>query len=391
MDVSVVIPTFREADNLPILIPQVAEALARAGLDGEILIVDDNSPDATANVCADLSRNYPVRLLVRTTERGLSSAVIHGLRHARGDFLVVMDADLSHPPEKVPELLRPLSEGTADFVIGSRYVSGGATAGDWGWFRWLNSKVATWLAVPLAPVNDPMAGFFALRRETFLSADKLDPIGYKIGLELIVKCSCKKTAEVPIFFRDRLHGESKLTMKEQINYLRHLRRLYEYRYGAWVRRGLFALVGATGMVVDLTMVLLLLFLAVPFAGARALAIVVAMTWNFFLSRWVTFATARERPFVQQYLLYALSCSAGAALNWATTMTLSSTVEWFDQWKVAASAVGIAVGMVSNYLFCSRIVFPKPQQQLEPTPAIECAPTATRTTVEEEPEPTVGVR
>lgn len=227
MDVSVIVPTYREAENLPVLAGALADALARRKMRYEIVIVDDNSADGTEQVCADLSRQHPLRLLVRHNERGLASAVLHGMRAAKGQYLVVMDADLSHPAEAIPSLLDPLSLG-ADFVIGSRYVSGGSTEQGWGLFRWLNSKVATMLAWPLARVHDPMAGFFALSRRTFLSATTLDPIGYKIGLELLVKCRCRKVVEVPIHFRNRLHGESKLSLREQVNYLRHLGRLYRF-------------------------------------------------------------------------------------------------------------------------------------------------------------------
>lgn len=197
----------------------------------EMLIVDDNSADGTVALCERLSRDYPVRLLVRTEERGLSSAVVHGLNHAKGSVLLVMDADLSHPPEKVPELVAAVLEQQGDFVIGSRYVPGGSTDDEWGLFRWLNSRVATWLARGLTSSRDPMAGFFALSRQTWENAEQLSPIGYKIGLELIVKCGCRSVAEVPIHFRDRVHGESKLSLKEQLNYIRHLRAFVQIQTG----------------------------------------------------------------------------------------------------------------------------------------------------------------
>jgi len=232
--VSVVVPTFREVDNLPILAPRIAAALQQANLSYEILIVDDNSPDATRQVCATLADRFPLRLETRLTERGLSSAVVHGMRLARGETIVVMDADLSHPPENVPDLVKALDEHT-DFVIGSRYARGGTTAEGWGLFRWLNSKFATLLARPLTSAADPMAGFFAVRNATFRAARDLDPIGYKIGLELIVKCGCKNVREVPIHFENRLHGTSKLTFKEQVDYLRHLGRLYRFKLGRAAR------------------------------------------------------------------------------------------------------------------------------------------------------------
>jgi dolichol-phosphate mannosyltransferase len=229
MDISVIVPTYREAENLPVLVRAVAGALGGTAGGYEIVVVDDNSCDGTEEACALLAGTYPLHLLVRRDERGLASAVVHGMRQARGTWLVVMDADLSHPPEAIPSLLASLREGRADFVIGSRYVAGGSTEEGWGVYRWLNSKVATVLAWPLARVRDPMAGFFALPRQLFQSAAPLDPIGYKIGLELLVKCRCRRVVEVPIHFRNRLHGQSKLNLREQFNYLRHLLRLYRFR------------------------------------------------------------------------------------------------------------------------------------------------------------------
>jgi dolichol-phosphate mannosyltransferase len=232
--VTVIVPTFREAPNLGLLVPRVSAALAQAGLRGEIVIVDDDSADGTEDVCRVLAATYPVRLFVRKGERGLSSAVLHGMRQACGDILVVMDADLSHPPEAIPQLVEALRTDQADFVIGSRYVASGSTEEGWGVYRWLNSKVAALLAWPLSAARDPMAGFFALRRTALDGAARLDPVGYKIGLELMVKCRCQRIREIPIHFSNRVHGSSKLTFREQINYLRHLRRLYCYKW--WARK-----------------------------------------------------------------------------------------------------------------------------------------------------------
>jgi dolichol-phosphate mannosyltransferase len=247
--VSVIVPTFKEADNLPLLIPQVAAAFAQRGWVWEIIVVDDNSPDQTRAVLDQLSLRYPqLRYLIRTNERGLSSAVLAGLQLAEHDFAIVMDADLSHPPESVPALVDALVKGDADFVIGSRYVAGGKTE-DWSYLRWLNSAGATLLAKPLVgTVKDPMAGFFGLRRETLRHADALNPIGYKIGLELIVKTHVEpeRVAEVPITFRNRIHGESKLTMKEQFRYLEHLSRLYDYRFPKAAPRTKFLIAAGCG-------------------------------------------------------------------------------------------------------------------------------------------------
>ena len=229
---SVVVPTFCEADNLPELAERLFSSVSQELYDTELIIVDDNSPDETRTICEALSRRFPVRLLVRTNERGLSSAVIEGIRNASGEILVVMDADLSHPPEAVPELVAALENPITDFVIGSRYIRGGSTDEDWGILRYLNSRMATWLATPLTRAADPMAGFFGLRRETFEAAEQLNPIGYKIGLELMVKCRCQRVVEVPIHFANRKCGTSKLNVREQLNYIRHLARLYAFQLTA---------------------------------------------------------------------------------------------------------------------------------------------------------------
>ena len=160
--VSIIVPTYHEAENLRELIPRIFSVLEEAEICGNVVVVDDNSQDGTESVCADLGQRYPVELLVRKEERGLSSAVIHGMQHTTGDILLVMDADLSHPPEKIPELIDALISSDADFAIGSRYVAGAAVDKDWGVFRWLNSRAATLMARPLTSASDPMAGFFAL-------------------------------------------------------------------------------------------------------------------------------------------------------------------------------------------------------------------------------------
>lgn len=225
--VSIIIPTLNEADNLPILIPRIAAALVRYTY--EILILDDSSQDNTPEICQQLSQTYNVQLITRKPENGLSGAVLHGLRQATGEYLVVMDADLQHPPENIPDLLKPLEQKQSDFTIGSRYTPGGTTHNTWSLFRKLNSRTATLLARPVAgPMHDPMSGFFALRRQTFQRARELTPLGYKIGLELICKCNIKRPLEIPIHFATRHAGQSKLSIKQQFKYLEHLSRLYDF-------------------------------------------------------------------------------------------------------------------------------------------------------------------
>jgi dolichol-phosphate mannosyltransferase len=232
--ISIVIPTYKEAENLRPLMGRIQAALSGSQDPWEILVVDDDSRDGSDKVIDSLAtEGVPVRLITRTGVRGLSSAVIEGFRRSGGDVLVCMDADLSHPPEAIPAMLERLRGRNADFVIGSRYVPGGGTEEGWGLFRWLNSRVATWLARPFTSAMDPMAGFFALPRTVFDRAAELNPVGYKIALELIVKCRCRDIQEVPIHFVDRRFGSSKLSFKEQLNYLQHLKRLSDFKYGAY--------------------------------------------------------------------------------------------------------------------------------------------------------------
>lgn len=227
---SIIVPTFREAPNIRPLTQRVFSALEGAGREGELIIVDDNSQDGIEGEVEALADRYPVRLVVRHGERGLSGAVLTGFQVAKFDSLVVLDADLQHPPEMIPALLDRLDEGNCDFVVATRYGLGGSIADRWPMHRRLISRVATLLARPLMPASDPMSGFFALRRETWRNARGLSPIGYKIALELFVKAGCSRPAEVPIRFDARGAGRSKLSLAEQTRYLRHLARLYRHRY-----------------------------------------------------------------------------------------------------------------------------------------------------------------
>jgi dolichol-phosphate mannosyltransferase len=226
---SVIVPTYREVEALPDLIDRLAKVRANNSSISELLIVDDDSRDGTEALIAARAEPW-VKLIVRKQDRGLSQAVLAGLQAARGELLVVMDADLSHPPEAITDMQRAILEG-ADFVVGSRYTSGGSTADNWGLLRFINSWVATAMARPLTTITDPMSGFFALPRHVFERAVDPSPLGYKIGLELLVRCACQNVREVPIHFENRVHGESKLNLKQQLLYVRHLLRLYRFKLG----------------------------------------------------------------------------------------------------------------------------------------------------------------
>jgi dolichol-phosphate mannosyltransferase len=196
----------------------------------EIIFVDDDSKDGIEEIISNLfSKGLNVRLIQRKDERGLSLAVLRGFSEAEGGILVCMDADLSHPPESIHLMINKIVKDNAEFVIGSRYVNGGSTDDKWTIYRRINSKIATLFAKPLTTVKDPMSGFFAIPKRVYKRGNNFNPIGYKIALELIVRCRCKDVLEVPIHFSDRRYGESKLTLKEQLNYLVHIKRLIGYK------------------------------------------------------------------------------------------------------------------------------------------------------------------
>ncbi|MFG0284760.1 MAG: polyprenol monophosphomannose synthase [Phycisphaerales bacterium JB039] len=226
--VTVVIPTYREAENIGPLLERLEAVRAERGLDLDVLFMDDRSGDGSVEAVERAGKPW-ARFIERDGQRGLSKAVLDGIGRAAGDVIVVMDADLSHPPEKIPELLEALRG--ADMAIGSRFVPGGANEENWGARRAFCSFVATGLASPLVRVRDPMSGFFAIRRERLGDTGDLDPIGYKIALEIMVRRRLRNIAEVPIRFADRQRGASKLTLREEARRLRHLGRLYRFRLG----------------------------------------------------------------------------------------------------------------------------------------------------------------
>jgi dolichol-phosphate mannosyltransferase len=350
--ITVVVPTYKEALNLPHLIDRLAKVRQEHGLELDVLIMDDDSRDGSAELVA--ARPEPwVQIVVRTSDRGLSPSVLDGMQRAQGDILVCMDADLSHPPESIPAMIHKLQDG-ADFVIGSRYVAGGSTSDDWGFVRWLNSRVATLLARPLTGARDPMAGFFAFRRSTFAAGHDFNPVGYKIGLEFIVKCGCERVVEVPIHFEDRQLGKSKLTFRQQLLYIKHLRRLYTFKFGGWSQLVQFLTVGGLGTVVNLLLLTLFLHLAVPARPAVALAIVLSMIFNFVLNRRFSFGEAREAGWLRQFIGFMSACSIGALINYAVTLLLmGKALQLRPQF---AALVGIAAATAFNFIASRYLVF-----------------------------------
>ncbi len=225
---SIVIPTYNEAGGIERLLRALSGVFAAHSLDGEAIVVDDNSPDGTGAIVDGLSSQLPVRCLHRPGKLGLSSGVIDGWKFARpeSEALGAMDADFSHDIDILPKMVQAVENGYG-LAVGSRYVAGGGIT-NWPAKRIITSKVACMLAQPLTRIKDITSGYFLVRREA-LEGVELDPIGFKIGLEVIAKAHYGKAIEVPYVFTDRIVGQSKMNQKEIFNYLKQLRKLYAAR------------------------------------------------------------------------------------------------------------------------------------------------------------------
>lgn len=364
INVSIIVPTYKEAKNITPLSEQIDQAMKGAGLTYEIIIVDDNSKDGIIEAVDLIKDRYNIHLKVRESERGLSSAVIAGFGLTKGEIIVVMDADLSHPPFKIPELVIPILNDDYDFIIGSRFVKGGS-APHFNWYRKLNALVSRMIARPFTNVSDPMAGFFAFNRKLLRPGLMLNPLGFKIGLELIVKASPKRISEIPIQFREREFGESKLSLKEQINYLIHIKRLFEYKYETIAQFIKFCLIGGSGMVVDLAAVYLSMqifmisgIISTPyrFRSARVIGYVFAVTSNFLLNRKFTFPEAGQGNIHRQYLSFFIVSLLGFIVNFSISVYLHEHIAFFNKYYLLAAFMGILGGTLINFSGSKLFVF-----------------------------------
>ncbi len=351
--ISLILPTFKEAQNIPVLVPKALEALK--GHKAEIIIVDDNSPDRTWDVARALAVQHPeVRVIRRIGRRGLSSAVIEGFLAASGDILMVMDADGQHDLHLLPKLAEAVQAGS-DIAIGSRYVSGGSV-GEWDERRFALSRMATNMAKGLCKVQvaDPMSGFFALNRKTFeLALPNLNPKGFKILLDLLVHAPAGSTAkELPFTFSQRLHGESKLSRRVQLEFLEYL---YDVTLGRYIPMTLvkYALVGLLGVLIHLTVYIaaetLLPATSLDVLGFRlplVLGIESAIVFNFFLNNAWTFKEARLRGMAAfgGFCTFNIACLFGALANYPVTQHLLAQ----GVPTLPGVAMGAFVGMIWNY-------------------------------------------
>jgi len=223
--VSIIIPTYNEAENIASTIKRAVSALTRSDIKYEILVVDDNSPDGTARVAGE-ALSGSGRVISRINrKRSLSLSVLEGIRQAAGNIILVMDGDGNHPPELIPELIKALSQGH-DLAIASRYVKGGSSQERRS--RRIISRLACYVGSIVTNIKDNTSGFFCIRKDK-LNLDLLTPVGFKIGLEIFVKSKVHSVAEVPFTFMSRIKGKSKFGSKEVMQYFYQLASLWGYK------------------------------------------------------------------------------------------------------------------------------------------------------------------
>jgi dolichol-phosphate mannosyltransferase len=353
---SLVIPTYNEARNVGELVARLVELLdpELAGA-YELILVDDDSPDRTWELGLSLARKHPqVRVLRRIAERGLSTAVIRGWQVARGEVLAVIDADLQHPPEIVLRLWEALRQGN-DLALASRNVEGGGVS-NWSLRRRLLSRGAQVMGLLVLPgvlgrVSDPMSGYFMLRRAVIADVP-LSPIGYKILIEVIGRGRIGRLAEVGYVFRERSEGESKVSWRIYLDYLRHLLRLRASRLplGRLLR---FAVVGLSGLVVDMGLLYVLgdpSRLGWGLTRSKLLAAEIAIVNNFVWNDLWTFRDlARAQPGLRQALRrfakFNAICSMGLGFN---VLLLNVMANGLHLDRYVANAVAIGVVTLWNF-------------------------------------------
>ncbi len=344
---SLIIPTYNEKDNIIPLVERIHQALS--GLNYEIIIVDDGSRDGTIAAAQGLAARFPVKVIVRRGEKGLATAVVHGLKSASGSIVGVMDADLQHPPEVLPALVKAIGEG-ADMAVASRYIPGGGCP-NWGLSRKIISKVALKIAHLLLPatrrVKDPLTGFFMFRRDR-VDAALLKPTGYKISLEIMLLGDLPRTVEVPFVFEERSAGRSKLRPRQQLAYLQHLFSLMA-RTGEARRILKFLGVGISGIAVNQGILWLLTDIAgLKYYFSGIFSIEASIVTNFLLNDFFTFAdrrSGRGRSFLGRLLKFNLICLSGAGIQYGLLLLFTDV---FGLYYLLSSLIGIAVAFIWNY-------------------------------------------
>ena len=332
--VSIILPTYNESENIIKILRSIGEILPK-NIPTQAIVVDDNSPDGTGKLVEDYLKNvkkmadYTIEIIHRKTKEGLGSAILKGIQQAKGDTIVVMDSDFSHPPQIILKLIESIKKYQYDIAVASRYIKGGKIQG-WSLKRKIISKFATLIAKKGLGVNthDPMSGFFAFKRN-IIKGLNIDAIGFKLLLEILVKTKGVNIKEIPYTFQNREIGSSKLSIKTIFDYYRSVWKLY--RYGKPLEKqekrssvkflykaGRFYTVGASGFIVNYLISLLLTgeISDMWYLHANVIGIIASITTNFILNKTWTFGDRdfRVKRTISQYGKFAMFSSLGALVQ-----------------------------------------------------------------------------
>lgn len=345
MKLSLIIPTYNEKENIIILLSKLDEEFNLDKINAEIVVVDDNSPDDTGEVLEGLKALYPyLKVIHREGKLGLSSAVLDGFRASNGDILAVMDADLSHPIDKVGIMYKEILNG-ADFVIGTRYIKGGRIEG-WNLYRKILSFGATLLARVYTKARDPMSGFFMMKKDLMLNCD-INPKGFKILLELLIKLDYKKLVEVPIIFTNRTVGKSKAGPKEIIYYLQNLIKYLPYKREVIKEFFKFISVGLIGTFVNIIILYSLTeYYNVYYLYSAFISFVVAVTVNFILNKIWTFNEKISYKIFQKYIKFFSVSLVALSVNMLFLILLT---EVFGIYYIYSQVLAIGVSLIINFI------------------------------------------
>ena len=346
--ISIIVPTYNEVESLPFLVDRIHQSLS--DYDYELVVVDDNSPDGTGDLAEEFAREKPIKVVHRSGKLGLASAVIEGFHQASGDIMGVIDADLQHPPEHIPLMLQAMDQ--ADIVVASRYIPGGGTEG-WTVLREFISHgarlIPQFLFARIRSIKDPLSGFFLVRKRV-LDGVTLNPVGYKILLEILIRGNHNGVVEVPYVFKGRERGTSNFNASEQVNYLKHLYRLIraERETERFIK---FCMVGASGILVNMGVYWLLTRPgSITDVIAEPISIEVSILTNFTLNEIWTFSDRRiggVRSTLLRTLKFNLVCGIGAVINFSVFYSLTRVMDLFD---MIALLIAIIVAVMFNFIF-----------------------------------------
>lgn len=361
LKLSLVLPTYNEGNNIQEIIKILSKLLdSQIPSDYELIVVDDDSPDRTWEVAAQLLPDCPqLQVMRRGEERGLSTAVIRGWQAARGEILAVIDADLQHPPEVLLQLLQEMERG-ADLAVASRHVEGGGVS-EWSALRRFLSRGAQVLGLLILPevigrLSDPMSGYFMVRRRAIVGKT-LSPVGYKILIEVAARGRVRWIAETGYVFRERQAGESKVTWKQYVEYLQHLLRLRLSRSARFLQ---FCLVGLSGVFVDMGMLYLLsdpTVLGLPLTRSKIIAAELAIINNFLWNDLWTFSDISQRQpgkrqRLKRLIKFNIICLAGLILNVLILNLLFNQAgfQYLPYGRYLANLIAIGIVTIWNFWF-----------------------------------------